>query len=246
MTTAPRAASLHAGSPYRPEIDGLRAIAVMAVILYHARCTVVPAGPLGVDVFFVISGYLITGRIAGDLAVGRFSILAFYERRIRRIVPALSVMLILCAPIAWWVMLPHDLDSFGRSLVATSLSANNILGMLAAGYFGADKQYSPLIHTWSLGVEEQYYVFIPLLMAAAFRWHGRRGAVIGLVAVGAVSLAFSLAISRRWPDADFYLILSRAWELAAGGVAAWRRWANARGAGACPSLRSLARRPRSA
>ncbi|MEN2785431.1 acyltransferase family protein [Sphingomonas qilianensis] len=225
--SAPPTATLRA-SRYRPEIDGLRAIAVWAVILYHADVPFLPAGFLGVDIFFVISGYLISRMLIGDLEAGRFSILRFYERRIRRIIPALVVMTLIFTPVAFLLMIPGNLKSFGQSLVATTLSANNVLLYLTVSYFDMAADFKPLIHTWSLGVEEQYYLAVPLLMLVAYRWRARRGALIALLVIAALSLAYCLWASRHAPAANFYLIFSRAWELAAGAIVAlgeprWRR-----------------------
>ena len=212
MNTPPRIA-------YRPEIDGLRAVAVMAVILYHAGMPGFSAGFLGVDLFFVVSGYLITGILAADLAEGRFSIARFYERRLRRIIPALMLVMLLCLPLAYWLMLPDDLENFGQSLVATTAFANNMLLMLTSGYFGIEVQFKPLMHTWSLGVEEQYYLAVPLLMWAAWRFGKARGLLIGMAAVTALSFAACLALHRADPVYNFFLIASRGWELGAGGLA---------------------------
>ncbi|MCW3848193.1 acyltransferase [Sphingomonas sp. LB-2] len=207
------------GLAYRPEIDGLRAIAVVAVILCHAKIPGFRTGFLGVDLFFVISGYLITGVLAADLAQGRFSILRFYERRIRRIIPALMLVMLLCIPFAVWLMLPDDLENFGQSLVGTTLFANNILLFLTSGYFEMEVQFKPLMHSWSLGVEEQYYLVVPLLMGLAWRLGKARGLLIGVVAVTALSFAACLFLARAAPVADFFLIVSRGWELGAGALA---------------------------
>ena len=204
---------------YRPEIDGLRAIAVVAVILFHARVPGFGGGFLGVDIFFVISGYLITGLICRDLAAGRFSLGHFYERRIRRILPALNVTMLLCILPAWYLMLPDDLENFGQSLVATSLFANNVLLSFTTDYFGLTAEFKPLVHSWSLGVEEQYYLFVPLILWGAYRL-GRRmpGLTIALATV--LSFAFCLYLSWRSPIANFYLPWSRIWALGVGGLVA--------------------------
>jgi peptidoglycan/LPS O-acetylase OafA/YrhL len=136
---------------YRPEIDGLRAIAVGSVILFHAGVSASSGGFLGVDIFFVISGYLITGIILGGLDRGRFSFREFYERRARRILPALLVMMLLCLPAALALMMPSDLKGFGGSMVATTLSANNVLLYLNSGYFAVAAEFKPLMHSWSTG-----------------------------------------------------------------------------------------------
>ena len=204
---------------YRPEIDGLRAIAVVAVILYHGGIPGFAGGFLGVDLFFVISGYLITGILAGELAAGNFSIARFYERRIRRIIPALMLVMLLCIPFAWWLMLPDDLENFGQSLVGTTLFANNILLLVTTGYFGIEIHFKPLMHSWSLGIEEQYYLVVPVLMWAAWRWGKARGLRFWIAAVTLLSFAACLALARYAPDYGFFLIVSRGWELGAGSLA---------------------------
>ena len=149
---------------YRPELDGIRAIAVLAVILFHAGYTSFSGGFVGVDIFFVISGYLITNILCADLEQGSFSIGRFYQRRIRRIAPALLMTILVSIPFACLLMLPDDLQNFGQSAVATILFANNVLLLVTSGYFAGEIQFKPLMHSWSLGVEEQYYVVIPLLL----------------------------------------------------------------------------------
>ena len=204
---------------YRPEIDGLRAIAVVAVILFHARVPGFAGGFLGVDIFFVISGYLITGIICRDLAAGRFSLGYFYERRIRRILPALNITMLLCILPAWYLMLPDDLENFGQSLVATSLFANNVLLSFTTDYFGLTAEFKPLVHSWSLGVEEQYYLFVPLILWAAYRL-GRRMPALTIALATLLSFAFCLYLSARSPVANFYLPWSRVWALGVGGLVA--------------------------
>ena len=146
---------------YRPEINGLRALAVVPVILFHAGFELFSGGFVGVDMFFVISGYLITTILIEDIQNKRFSIVNFYERRARRILPALFFIMLVCIPFAWKWMLPDPLENFGQSLVAATLSANNILLFLTSGYWHFTSEFKPLIHTWSLGIEEQYYIFFP-------------------------------------------------------------------------------------
>ena len=143
---------------YRSEIDGLRALAVLPVIAYHAGFAGFSGGFVGVDIFFVISGYLITSILADELAVQKFSLLGFYERRIRRILPALFFVLAFTAAVGWWLLLPHEQAAFGRSLIAVIVFASNILFWKESDYFATESEYIPLLHTWSLAVEEQYYV----------------------------------------------------------------------------------------
>lgn len=143
---------------YRPEIDGLRAIAVLGVILYHCGSPLAPGGFLGVDIFFVISGYLITSILKTEVASGRMSLCAFYERRIRRLAPAFFVVMF-CTTVAAWFLLPtHQMLDYGRSLAAASLLASNLLFWRGSGYFDLEAELRPLLHTWSLGVEEQFYI----------------------------------------------------------------------------------------
>jgi peptidoglycan/LPS O-acetylase OafA/YrhL len=203
---------------YRREIDGMRAIAVGSVMLFHAGLGILAGGFLGVDIFFVISGFLITRIILDELEAGRFSIVNFYERRIRRIIPALVVMMALVTPIAYLIMLPDDLKNFGQSLVATSLSANNVLLYVTSGYFALATEFKPLMHTWSLGVEEQYYLFVPLVMILAFKVWRRKAVFAAIVALSLISFGVCLVLSTRNPDANFYLIFPRIWELGCGAL----------------------------
>lgn len=205
---------------YRAEIDGLRALAVVPVILFHAGFEWFSGGFVGVDVFFVISGYLITTILVDDIEKRRFSIVSFYERRARRIFPALFFMMLACIPFAWMWMLPDPMENFGQSVVATTLFANNILLMITTGYWDLASEFKPLLHTWSLGVEEQYYVVFPLLLLLGWRF-GKKAMVGIIAALAVVSLAVSELGSSRFPDANFYLITSRAWELFAGSMAAF-------------------------
>ena len=204
---------------YRPEIDGLRSVAVLPVILSHAGFKIFRGGFVGVDVFFVISGFLITSILLAETSQGRFSLLTFYERRARRILPALFVVMAACLPVAYWGMLPNEFKNFGQSLVATSLFANNVLLMVTSGYWSLASEFKPLLHTWSLGVEEQFYILFPLLLMLCRRW--RPAALMALFALLALlSLAAAEWGSRAWPNAAFYLLPTRAWELLMGSMAA--------------------------
>lgn len=209
---------------YRPEIDGLRALAVLPVMVFHAGLPVLTGGYVGVDVFFVISGYLITTILIDDIAGGRFSIARFYERRVRRILPALFVVIVACVPFAWMWMLPEEFKSFGQSVVATVLFSNNVLLWLTSGYFAQAAETKPLLHTWSLGVEEQFYILFPLLLAVLVR-PGR--IALAIAVLGAASMALMLwSVQTGTPgsEARFYLLPTRAWELLAGSAAAlWLR-----------------------
>lgn len=205
---------------YRSEIDGLRSLAVIPVILFHTGLKSFSGGFVGVDVFFVISGYLITTILLSDLKSGRFSIVHFYERRARRILPALFLVMFSCLPFAWFWLLPQDIKSFSQSLVAVSVFASNILFWLTSGYFDTATELKPLIHTWSLSVEEQYYLLFPLLLFFAYRF-GKRWTVsiFGLVAI------FSLGLS-QWgaftePAFAFFMLPTRAWEMVLGAFVAF-------------------------
>ena len=168
---------------YRREIDGLRALAVLPVILFHAGFEMFSGGFVGVDVFFVISGYLITTIILSELEQGRFSIVNFYERRARRILPALFLVMLVCIPFAWFLFLPGDMKDFSQSLVAVSVFASNILFWHESGYFDTAAELKPLLHTWSLAVEEQYYLLFPLFLMLFWRL-GKRWILVLLAIVG--------------------------------------------------------------
>lgn len=203
---------------YRAELDGIRAIAVAAVILAHAGVPL-SGGHLGVDIFFVLSGYLITQLIMRDIAAGRFSLRTFYARRARRLLPALIVMCLVCVPMAWVYMPPDDLARFGQSLVALGFFATNFFFWQQGGYFAPSAEETALIHTWSLAVEEQFYLLFPLCLLALATL--RRGAAATAIAVAAIAsllgMILCLQIDR---DAAFYLLPFRAWELLAGALVA--------------------------
>lgn len=207
------------GAHYRAEIDGLRALAVGGVVAHHTGLGIVPGGFTGVDVFFVISGYLITGIIAAEMAAGRFSQWRFLERRIRRIVPAFAAMLWVTAAAAWAILTPEDFRPFAQSLTAASLFASNLLFTQETGYFDSEEGMQPLLHTWTLGVEEQYYLIFPLLLLACLKW--RRQAMLPMVGVlGAASFALALWLAESWPQGAFYLLPTRFWEFAVGAACA--------------------------
>jgi peptidoglycan/LPS O-acetylase OafA/YrhL len=204
---------------YRREIDGLRALALLPVLLFHAGFETFSGGYVGVDVFFVISGYLITSIVLRSLGEGRFSIVDFYERRMRRILPALFLVLLVSFPFAWAWMLPADMERYSAGLASVSLFASNILFWRTSGYFDGTAELKPLLHTWSLAVEEQFYLLYPLLFLLV--WGRGRRAFVAVVAIGAV-ISFALAdwSSLLRPSATFYLLPTRAWELALGALAA--------------------------
>lgn len=201
-----------------PAIDGMRALAILPVIAYHANSALMPSGFLGVDVFFVISGYLITRLILGEMQRGQFSMLAFWERRVRRLLPAAICMTLACWILGFFLFLPDELQRLSKEMLAQSFFVSNIYFWIDADYFAAKSELRPLLHTWSLSVEEQFYLLAaPLLAIIWVRWK-----TSGLKsAVWLVTLAsFSAAIIWRQTDRDatFYLLQFRAWELGLGAI----------------------------
>jgi peptidoglycan/LPS O-acetylase OafA/YrhL len=201
---------------YRPDIDALRGLAVLMVVLYHGEM-VFPGGYVGVDVFFVISGFLITNGIARDLARGEFSLLGFWDRRIRRIQPALCVMVALTLLVGWAVMLPGDVEDLANSAYAQTAMIANVFFWRAGGYFEAPADGKPLLHTWSLAVEEQFYVLFPLLLAAMQkRFLPQRYSILLMLCV--TSFAVSVYGAFNHPSATYFLLPTRAWELGMGAL----------------------------
>jgi peptidoglycan/LPS O-acetylase OafA/YrhL len=213
---------------YRADIDGLRGIAILPVVFFHAHVWPFTGGFVGVDVFFVISGFLITGIIVGEIDAGRFSLAHFYERRVRRLFPALFTVMLFCFVPAYLLLMPDELADFGLSVVATTLFVSNILFYRQAGYFTAPAEQKPLLHTWSLAVEEQFYILFPLFLLLVARLLGRRWIPALLpAAIGSLALsAWTVTIAR---DATFFLAPTRAWELMLGALLA---------VGAVPETRS--------
>lgn len=204
---------------YRKDIDGLRAFAILSVLLFHAGLSFFSGGYVGVDVFFVISGYLITSIIVVELDRDRFTVLGFYERRVRRIFPALFSVLFFSIIAAQLLMLPNEDKDFGQSVVSTAFFASNILFWIEAGYFDAESLMKPLLHTWSLAVEEQYYLFYPPLLILIYKFMNRNGLPL-IVGIWAASLAWSVWSTTQHPVAAFYLAPSRIWELLTGSILA--------------------------
>lgn len=204
---------------YRPEIDGLRALAVLPVILFHAGMSGFSGGYVGVDVFFVISGFLITSIIMREIEAGDFSIMRFYERRARRILPALVFVVVVSAGFGSAVMLPDQLKTFGQSMLAVTLFLSNIFFWQTTDYFKPDAELQPLLHTWSLSVEEQFYVFFPLMLILCWR-HCRRHLKLVLFIAILMSLALAEIGWRFRPVANFYLLFPRGWELFVGALIA--------------------------
>lgn len=205
---------------YRPEIDGLRAIAVIPVILFHAGFELFSGGFIGVDVFFVISGYLITTIILSEKDQGTFSLLNFYDRRARRILPALFLVIFFSLPFAWLWLFPSDMKDFSQSLVAVSTFSSNILFWLETGYWGVDNELKPLLHTWSLAVEEQYYLLFPIFLMVMWRFR-KRWIFASFALFAIISFLISQWGAYNHPTANFFLLPTRAWELAIGAIIAF-------------------------
>jgi peptidoglycan/LPS O-acetylase OafA/YrhL len=205
---------------YRREIDGLRALAVIPVIFFHAGFKMFSGGFVGVDVFFVISGYLITSIILHDQQRDKFSLSHFYERRARRILPALFLVIAVTCIFAYAWMLPDELKSFGQSILATTLFSNNILLAITNNYWSLSSEFKPLLHTWSLGVEEQYYVLFPLLMILGWKFFRKYMAVVLGVAALLSFAAANWGLFKK-PEYTFYLLPTRAWEILVGALAAF-------------------------
>lgn len=205
---------------YRPEIDGLRALAVLPVILFHAGFSQFSGGFVGVDVFFVISGYLITSIIVSSKQENNFSLITFYERRARRILPALFFVMAVCIPLAWLSLLPSYLKDFSQSLVAVSAFASNILFWMKGGYWDSAAELKPLLHTWSLAVEEQFYVLFPILLILTWRL-GKAWIFRLLAGIALISLAAAHWGALNKPEATFFLLPTRCWELLIGSLIAF-------------------------
>ncbi|MGA2399435.1 MAG: acyltransferase family protein [Steroidobacteraceae bacterium] len=205
---------------YRPDVDGLRAIAVLAVVFYHLSRQGLAGGYLGVDMFFVLSGYLITAIIWRETQEGRFSIVRFYDRRIRRIVPALLLVLVTTTAVSAVLLLPSDLVGYAKSLLATLIFCANVYFWRDTNYFSAAAEQKPLLHLWSLGVEEQFYILFPLILILLARWCPRRAlfVVAGLSIVSLVADMMALRTGNGLPA--FFLLPTRAWELGVGACIA--------------------------
>ncbi len=210
---------------YRSEIDGLRALAVLPVILFHAGFKSFSGGFVGVDVFFVISGYLITTIIISEMIERKFSVINFYERRARRILPALFFMMGMCIPFAWMWLSPEDLDNFGKSLIAVSTFSSNILFWIESGYFETASELKPLLHTWSLAVEEQFYIFFPLFVVLIWKLKTKNVllilAMLFLISLITSHIATNFASHPKIISGSFFLLPTRAWELIIGVILAF-------------------------
>lgn len=210
------------GVRHLPAIDGLRALAILGVVGFHAFPGACPGGFAGVDAFFVLSGFLITANLRRELEGGGMSLLAFYERRARRIVPALVALLAVVTVLSLAFLMPEDLERYGKHLIGASASCANVVLYRSTNYFEPVSSLLPLLHTWSLSVEEQFYLGFPLVLMLAHRW--ARGLVPeALVTLLAVSLVAGIVASPRAPTGSYFLLPTRAWELLMGAVVSWGR-----------------------
>lgn len=208
---------MHYEIKYRSEIDGLRALAVLPVILFHAGFTGFSGGYVGVDVFFVISGYLITSILLKGWVSKSFSLVKFYERRIRRILPALYFVLVVSCLFAWVWLTPREMKDFSKSVLHTISFSSNFFFNRTTDYFDKSIDFKPLIHTWSLSVEEQYYMVFPLLLGLAL-WASKQRFWIYLLILFVLSFGTSQVLVYTYPTDAFYLLPTRAWELLLGAL----------------------------
>lgn len=204
---------------YRPDIDGLRAVAILAVVLFHAFPDTMRGGFIGVDIFFVISGFLISTIIFSSLEWDRFSLVEFYVRRAGRIFPALALVLVTSLVVGWFILFPDEYQQLGKHTAAGAAFVQNLTLWRESGYFDNSAETKPLLHLWSLAVEEQFYIFWPLLLA--FVWNRHWNFLKITAGIGFVSFVTNIYLIQRHPTADFYLPLSRFWELMIGGVLAY-------------------------
>lgn len=204
---------------YRKELDGLRAVALIPIMFLHAGFNTFSGGFVGVDVFFVLSGYLITSIMLGDLQRGTFSIAHFYERRARRILPALFGVLLICSALVWFWLLPAEIEQYSKSLLATLFFVSNVFFWKTTGYFDVSTELNLLIHTWSLAIEEQFYMLFPLLLWVLWKW-AQRWIIPILSIIALMSLALAQYSATRYASFDFYLLPTRTWELLSGALLA--------------------------
>lgn len=203
-------------SHYRPDIDGLRALAILLVIIFHAFPKFLRGGFIGVDIFFVISGYLITGIIIKEQQQGCFSLLHFYSRRIQRIFPSLIVVLIFCLVVGWFILLPNEYETLGKHIAAGSIYISNFILQSESGYFDTQAEYKPLLHLWSLSIEEQFYCFFPLLLILCQRF--RLNPLYSILTCLIISFFLNIANIKSHPTQVFFYPHTRAWELLIGSA----------------------------
>jgi len=200
---------------YRADIDGLRSVAIIPVVLYHAGISMFSGGFVGVDVFFVISGYLITSIILNDIDKDKFTITNFYFRRVKRIFPALYLLFIFTTVFCWFFYIPEDFKAYGKSLLGSVFFISNIVFWREKGYFETASELKPLLHTWSLSVEEQFYIFYPIMLFLLAKYFKKKYIPVVLI-IFIFSLSLSVWATPKMPSASFFLLPTRAWELMLG------------------------------
>lgn len=225
---------------YRADVDGLRAVAILSVVIFHAFPDYLPGGFIGVDIFFVISGYLISTIIFGSLETGGFSFQTFYARRIMRIFPALAVVLLASLTFGWLVLLADELNQLGWQAVAGAGFFSNFVLWGEFGYFDTAAETKPLLHLWSLSIEEQFYIVWPLIVWLLWRW--RRSVPWVIAGLFLMSFLLNITLMTRDPVGAFYLPLTRFWELLCGAILAWFATQSA-DLGRYPSIRRLLQVP---
>lgn len=212
------------GHKYRPEIDGLRTIAVVAVLIYHAKFIfgdtfILKGGYLGVDIFFVISGFLITAILLRGLSAGTFTYRDFYNRRLRRLLPALFAVITLTFPFAYQILLPEPFKEFAGSALASLFFVSNFFFLMQDSYTAEPSLLKPLLHTWSLAIEEQFYIVFPVILAITIKW-ARKWTTPVLVVLTGLSFALSVYQTNTDPDSSFFILPFRFWELGVGAILA--------------------------
>lgn len=205
---------------YLASIDGLRAVAVLSVLLFHIDLSCAEGGFIGVDVFFVISGFLITQNILRDVRTGSWSFSEFYRRRIARLFPALFSVILVTTVVAYSILIPPDLERLAKSALSATFSVSNLFFYSEAGYFAADAASKPLLHTWSLSVEEQFYLVWPLLVVLVSRYWGRTGLIVAIVTISCVALVSSVVVNPTIPERVFFLTPFRAYQFGLGALVA--------------------------
>ncbi|MBF0505090.1 MAG: acyltransferase [Candidatus Omnitrophica bacterium] len=206
---------------YRADVDGLRGLAVLFVVGYHAFPDIFRSGFVGVDIFFVISGYLISSIILSNLEQNNFSLIDFYSRRVRRIFPALILVLLFCFAFGWFVLMTDEFKQLGKHIMGGAGFVSNFISWKESGYFDNAADTKPLLHLWSLAIEEQFYIFWPLLLVALWKWRKSGGFLRITASVAAVSFIVNIYLIRKGTEQIFYLPISRFWELMIGGILAY-------------------------
>ena len=202
---------------YRPDIDGLRGLAILLVVIFHAFPNFISGGYVGVDVFFVISGFLITGLITKSIRADSFSFFEFYGRRIKRLFPALILVLIFCYGVGWFALYATEFAQLNKHILASSLFVLNIVLWFESGYFDTSSLTKPLLHLWSLGIEEKFYILWPLILIFTYK---RKYFTWMLAVLFGISIVINLALVNTYPDMAFYFPLSRFWEICLGAILA--------------------------